>query len=312
MRIAVQLCKLHLLQFYRLLVEIGLLRVLFLTVIIIIISLRFTDKVLIQSPWSGFLTLIFLLPITFHSREKGFLNSLDLKPFKLRFLRNMIFSTPLILLFIFSLNFKALILCLTLILILALDLSQLSLRNSSKSSVNINLQLLPWTVGIRDNIQLIILFALASLSGIFHEALIFIGVIGFHFVILNFLRYNEDQNLIESYQLKTKAFLSFYTKKFLSYYLILQLPILIYTFILYPVIGIIHLAILLLLVIHTYISIQLKFSSYKPGDTNDGAQMIQTMSFFFLLIPFTMPISFWYAYRFNKMAKQNLKVYLEC
>ena len=242
--------------------------------------------------------------------EMQFYNVLGIDSLKIRMGRNLVFAIPGFIILSLNGNWTALFISLLIILIIAFPFRlKMGLRDSNSKRL-FRFKLLPWTVGVSNSLPMLLLVLVLLCLAFLNIAFLFIAIFLFHFITIGFFTHNEPQILLESYGKRAKAFLTFYIKKHLGYYSLVSIIFIVVSLIISPELSLITIAIILLLSLHQLVSIYLKFCFYEPGKTNDQMQSIQTLMLVFLLIPFTIPIPFWYTWKYRKKAIENLKVYL--
>jgi hypothetical protein len=303
------LSKLHILQFSRLLREIGPARIVILIIVMAIFINQFAPLINFQSPWIGLVVLPMIFAFAGMKGENSFFRILDMPVFVLRFTRNLVFASPGITLLLFYRSLTGLLVAISIIIFISLIPSTGTLQ-LQLPEISVKTRLLPWTVGLRKSLFWIVLSVTLCIAGIFHIAFSFAAIFTVHFLVLGFFNNNEPPHLIESYGMDANSFLRFYTIRHLSYFAI---PFFIFsafgsmfhksTVPVFIVVG-------LLLLLHQWLTVNLKFAFYEPGKSNESMQSIQTLMLAFLLIPFTIPIPLWYLSKYRKKAVENLRIYI--
>ncbi len=318
LQLLIHLCKLHMRQFFRLLAEIGLARIVILSIIGLLFLMQLLPFIQFSSIWAFVLPILpALIFFSLFNSEKfdlqseySFLKAFVPSPVLIRLLRNILFALPFLIILIIHKNFQAFGIGIILSLLLAIP-SKFQFNEKQfllfKTPQTV---LVPWTIAIRKGLLIYVIVLVCGMLQLLHVSFIFFAIFILHLRILSVLQFNESQILLQSYNRKANSFLNNYLKKHLIYYSLFTLPLLIMTAILSIQTFLILSFIFLLLLIHQWLSIYLKFSFYEPGKDNSDMQSIQTLMLAFLLIPFTLPIPFLYLWRYRKRAIQNLNVYL--
>lgn len=318
LNLLIHLCRVHFNQFFRLLAEIGIARIIILSIIGLIFLFQLLPFIPFSSIWAFFIPLIpaLFFATVFSSgksnapNENDFLISLGATPYWIRFLRNSLFALPLLLILVLIGNFKATALSVPILFFLSLDLKS-EFRTGEIINFRIaHLALLPWTIALRKGFIVYVLIILLAACQVIHISFVFFAIFILHLRILSLLQYNESQMLIQAFGKNAHAFLNYYLKKHLYYYLLSGVPLLILTAVLSIEVFPILFGIFILLTVHQCLSIYLKFSFYEPGKDNSDMQSLQSIMLAFLLIPFTIPIPFIYLWRYRKRAILNLNSYL--
>lgn len=303
------LSRLHIMQLARLLSEIGAARIVILSIVLMIFISRFAPLINFQSLWAAAIVIPFMFAFTSLKGETPFFQTLDLSPRALKFARNILFSLPGIAILLVNASWTALLLAFAIILAGSfLPISGLWQVKNHAFAIRTNL--LPWTVGLRNSVFILTLLLVFCFAGLFHMAFLFLAMFVFHFMILGFFQYNEPAHILESYRLRARPFLTFYSGRHLIYYSLAQVLFILIGSIIYTNLIPVFAWISSLFIIHQLLSVYLKFAFYEPGRSNERMQSIQTLMLVFLFIPFTAPIPFWYLWKYRKKALDNLNVYL--
>ena len=308
LRLAIFIVKLHFLQVFRIMKEIGLIRVLILIVFALILLSK-AIPVLNDNPDYYFLLAFPILFISFYFKGEIEFLEINFRNHRLiRLIRSLILMSPLFIILILQTHL------IQLLIVISLAVLSFVIKTWKPSSGNIRIhfgfKLLAWKTEMRRYFPLLILLHLMSLGITHHISVMIICMILQHIIILSFLVNNENQQVLESTGLKSGSFVNFYVLKHISYFLLLSLPFLIITAVFAFEKLYLILAILFVLLIHQLLSVLMKLSFYAPDKNNEEMQLIQWLMFLFLFIPFAFLIPLWYLILYYRKAMRNLKIYL--
>lgn len=305
--------KIRLKQFYRGLIGIGLIRIIFFIGILAFIafSLFLASSKYPDSFYTTGITALIILMVHTKRQDKSFLK-IHFDNFKLIFLvEYLILSSIVIAFLIFHLQWIPLLLLATIIyLIIHLDLKT---RNRSQNFRL--LQLIPsacfeWKAGIRQTLFILMPIWVIGLFTSF-----FIGSVPIVLFILGVMSFSyyekgEPYQMIIAYEMGTILFLLHKIKMQISLFSILSLPLIVVFLVFHPetwYIPIIEYFIFISLYIYLILT---KYAFYEPNSKSTSAQIFGAIGALGGIIPVFLPLVWIMSIRFFFKSKENLNFYL--
>ena len=300
-------------QFYRGIIGIGLIRIIFLIGLIGFLGLflytKTSDKSTSQLVSIGLLSLIILIQI--RRGDKLFLKS-HFSNYKFLVLAEyVVISFPILLLLVAYSQWVSLIYFLSLLLILHLDLKP------KYSSLNTKLQLLipsdsfEWKAGIRKQLFIIVPIWIISAGTSFFIGSVPIAIFILGILTFSFYERGEPYQMILSYELNAKKFLFLKVKRQIQFFSIITIPLvglfLIFNFDRWyiPVAEF-----LIFCSIHIYV-IMTKYAFFEPNKISPAARTIGGIGVLGGIIPVFLPVVWILTVWFYLKSINNLNYYLD-
>lgn len=305
--------KIRLKQFYRGLIGIGLIRIIFFIGILAFIafSLFLASSKYPDSFYTTGITALIIAMVHTKRQDKSFLKT-HFDNFKLIFFVEYLMVSSIVIAFlIFHLQWIPLLLLATIIyLIIHLDLKT---RNRSQNFRL--LQLIPsacfeWKAGIRQTLFILIPIWVIGLFTSF-----FIGSVPIALFILGVMSFSyyekgEPYQMIIAYEMGTILFLLHKIKMQISLFSILSLPLIVVFLVFHPetwYIPIIEYFIFISLSIYLILT---KYAFYEPNSKSTSAQIFGAIGALGGIIPVFLPLVWIMSIRFFFKSKENLNFYL--
>jgi hypothetical protein len=309
-----RILKIRLLQFYQILLELGLLRVFFLLGLLIFALFYLFSNVSKGENIdfvSGFFILL-VLSIHLKRKDKAFLYINVLNPYKIFLIEYLLVSSPImVLLFYFGFWQYALIIITFLIFISFVKIGIRIASINTKIQEWIPNDNFEWKSGVRRNLLVFIPLYLVGLTTSFYPASVPVILLILTVVILNFYDNPEPVDILISKELAPKPFLKEKLLKHLITYFIFSLPLVILFMVFnagYYYIILFEYIVLSILLLY---SILLKYAYYRPNVKSGATKIFTNIGVLSILVPFLLPIVLVLIIKFAFQANQNLKFYLD-
>jgi hypothetical protein len=305
--------KIRLKQFYRGLIGVGLIRIIFL-----IGLLGFIGFVLFietsESPDSFYvagLTSFILFMVQTKRQDKSFLKT-NFDRYKLIcFVEYLILaSVPLIFLLFHSQGIPFLLLIASIYLIIHLDLKSKQRNLNTRLQQLIPSECFEWKGGVRQTLFVLIPLWLIGMGTSFSIGsvpivLFILGVIPF-----SFYEKGEPYQMIIACEMRASQFLFHKIKMQITMFSVLSIPLIAAFLVFHPEIWYIP-VIEYLIFISLYIYLILtKYAFYEPNSKSTSAQVFGAIGAFGGIIPVFLPVVWLLSIRFFFKSKENLNIYL--
>ncbi len=305
--------KIRFKQFYRALIGIGLIRILFLIGLfgfIVFVTFVETSKY----PDSFYVTgLSALIVLVVHAKrqDKSFLKT-NFDNYKLIFFVEYLMMVSVVLVFlIFHFQWIPLLILLSaLYLIIHLDLK------TKRRNLNTWLQqLIPsecfeWKGGVRPVLYLLVTLWIIGLGTSFFIGSVPIALFILGIIPLSFYETGEPYQMILAFEMGTNQFLLHKIKMQLSLFSILSIPLIAAFLILHFERWYIPIAEYFIFVSLYIYSILTKYAFYEPNRKSTAARVFGTIGAFSGIIPLFLPVVWILSIRFFFKSKENLNFYL--
>jgi hypothetical protein len=297
-------------QFYRTLIELGLIRSLFL-----IIALAFIYYIHLKYYWltdniAIILFYVFII-ISFQlkRRDKSFLKLFKNYASFIVFTEYLFFALPLIILALIKMQFMhatALIISCFLISYFL----KLSFNHFKIFTINYQFKLIEWYLGMRRNAFFILLLNILAIVLFRHFSAQIIIAILLSFILMTFFLHSESKEILEIFSSTPSNFMKKKIRIHLGYtlfsILIPLLVIIVFHF------QLIYVALIILILIFgmQIFAIYLKYALYDPGEELAQNTIFHILFFIGFIFPFFTPIAFYFLLKFRTKALKNLNFYL--
>jgi len=305
--------KIRLKQFYRGLIGIGLIRIIFLIGLLAFIVLMLfieTSKYPDTFYVTGITALIILVVHT-KRQDKSFLK-INFANYKLIcFVEYLILASIIIAFLIFHFQWIPLLLLLSaLYLIIHLDLKTRQRNLNTKLQQLIPSECFEWKGGIRQTLFILITLWIIGLCTSFFIGSVPIVLFILGIIPFSFYEKGEPYQMILAYEMGTNQFLFHKIKMQISLFSILTIP-LIAAFLVFHherwYIPIIEYFIFISLYIYLILT---KYAFYEPNSKSPSAQVFGAIGAFGGIIPVFLPVIWLLSIRFFFKSKENLNIYL--
>jgi hypothetical protein len=324
--------KIRLLQLYRLMKDIGILRIIF--VVLLVVFTAFIAMTAIRKTENNTLITIIstILLLSIHSRrkDKSFLKITGEKPYFIYLTEYLLIMFPLLLCCIFMLNWKEfsylIVLCILIPLTSAktghgktfsfLKLLMRSFSSVYKSIRNVKIPIknpfaFEWVSGIRGSYFFIVPFYILILSFSFKSNVAPIGIIIFSIMIGGFYLYGESREFIELYASNAKEFMLRKIRVNLKYLLILFIPVVVIYLFYEPSTWYLMAGAVMISCVIQILSIIFKYGLFKENSDLSRNGMIGMLNIVFILVPFFWPVPLIMGIRYYIKGQNKLKKYFD-
>ncbi len=307
------LIKIRFLQIYREIIDIGLFRGLIIFVIMLPMFMGFLYQRLSMPIYNHIITgfaLFFVLLIHRQRKDYNFLVKISKFPPLTFFIEYLVFSIPLITLFIATFQ----IVHLAIYMVLLLPISFLIplpkvVRTNTLFIKYIPSGLFEWKSGFRKNTFAIILFYVIGILGIYSIWFSVVSLFLIIMVISSFYSEFEPRKILEASELNSSNFLKTKILGHLKYLILFILPIFVISLAHYE--YWIFILIAFLVVINLVAgAILLKYAFYYPNDVSGIHQIVVSIVLFLAIIPPISIVLLLLNFLFYFKAVQNLNNYL--
>jgi hypothetical protein len=316
--------KIRLIQAFRVLKEIGLLRILFLIAFMAYIIKHARNSYVVT-----IITGIILLSIHASRKDKRFLKLIFNRSYLIFFVEYFTLVCPIIVVFCFFKDWENIIvICLFCVLIpriyLNLGLGNVSslvkiLLNPFSSNLNFKLnikipinnpRLFEWISGFRRYFIIIVSIYLLFLAFSFKEYVAPIGLVILSIIVSGFYYFGESREFVELFSRNYKTFLVQKIILSVRYLLVLFMPIVFISLIFQPgtwyyIIGAIIIATLIQI-----ITIVFKYALFAENMDLGRNGIIVSINVICILMPFLWPLPIIMGIKYYFKAQNNLKIYL--
>ncbi len=322
--------RIRLLQIYRLLSDIGWLRIVFILFMLGLIGIiTYTS---IKNSENNLIVLLSygLLILSTHisRKDKKFLNFIASNPYKIYFSEYILLTLPLIILCLLTWNLT--IIAISTLLCIAIPAfpfvknlispfsgfgaipGLINIRGLTKKSIKIPISspyAFEWISGIRQLFAILIPLYILVLSFSFRGYVGPIGMIILSVIISGFYSYGEPREFIELYATTSNEFLI--RKMIINFKLlyITLLPIALVSIISQPEIWYWTAGALIIAGLIQILSVVFKYGLFRENSDLSRNGMILFLNIVFILIPFFWPAPVFMGIRYYIKAKNNLKQY---
>jgi len=305
--------KIRLKQFYRGLIGIGLIRIIFLigllaffVLMLFIETSKYPDTFYVTG-----ITAIIILVVHTKRQDKTFLK-INFANYKLIcFVEYLILASIIIAFLIFHFQWIPLLLLLSaLYLIIHLDLKTRQRNLNTKLQQLIPSECFEWKGGIRQTLFILITLWIIGLCSSFFIGSVPIVLFILGIIPFSFYEKGEPYQMILAYEMGTNQFLFHKIKMQISLFSILTIP-LIAAFLVFHhemwYIPIIEYFIFISLYIYLILT---KYAFYEPNSKSPSAQVFGAIGAFGGIIPVFLPVIWLLSIRFFFKSKENLNFYL--
>jgi len=300
-------------QFYRGIIGIGLIRIIFLIGLIgffgLFLYTKTSDKSTSQLVSIGLLSLI--TAIQLRRGDKLFLKS-HFSNYKLLILAEyVVISFPIFLLLVIHRQWGSLLYFLSLLLIVHFDLKPRYYSLNTKLQTFIPSDSFEWIAGIRKQLFIIMPIWIISAGTSFFIGSVPIAIFILGISIFSFYEKGEPYQMILSYEINAKKFLFLKAKRQIQFFSILTIPLiglfLVFNFNRWyiPITEY-----LIFCFIHIYV-IMTKYAFYEPNKKSPAAQTIGGIGVLGGIIPIFLPVVWVLTIWFYIKSINNLNYYLD-
>lgn len=324
-----EILKIRLLQVYRLLQGIGLIRIIFL--VFLLAFLAFSGyKLLIQeknTTWTLIILGILLFVVHAGRKDKRFLKLLTKNPYQIYLCEYLIITLPVFIIWIISTNWTGISFLFIICFLLPFIYLNMEMQNTSsfvqflinpfRSNLNfrINLRLplnpyaFEWISGIRRNFIVLLPLYLFIFAFSYRPYVAPVGIILLSIMITSFYSFGENREFIEIFALTPKQFINRKIFTNWRYLTILFLPVLIVAFIFQPQTWYYLIGSFIISLIIQVFAIIFKYALFEENASLNRNGMIVFLNILFILVPLFWPVPIVTVVRYYFKAKENLKKY---
>ncbi|NTW23898.1 MAG: hypothetical protein HGA37_04285 [Lentimicrobium sp.] len=306
--LVLKIARIHLYRFLRMLNQLGIFRVIFLSVLVFYALKASLKPGMLQ--WLSFALVSFIAQIHFNRKDHVLLSNLNLNNSVYFFLLYSLLLSPFILLFLIWPDYIALAILISGVILISLILKPLHSHSKIRMP---SFRFIPadsweWRVGLRRYFPgLLLIYALSAIfyqfDYIFAASVLLIAI-----TVNSFQLYHEPLTMIEA--LKTSPVSFFRRRIFLqcSFFALLALPLVVISIILYPD-GIrpVMLVFINTMIVQVF-AVSLKYSGYTPGHHSPYHMAIILLMNFSFIIPAMLPIPVIMTLIFGRKAITQLKL----
>ncbi|GEM_PF-2638623 len=317
MNLFFNLLKIRYLQFFRVLQDLGWIRLIILVVLGVVSTAELWDRLKSESQAIGFIILILLClgMIHINRKDKSFFQLLNIPTSLFCFGEYLVFTIPItIVLFLVSTPVAGLIFLIGIFGISWIPL-RLNISNKTFKISFISPRHFEIISGIRRSYIYLIIIYLIAILGSIKILIIPLAIFLITAIFTEFNREGESQQMVEIFAVSPTQFLYLKVKTQLYFFGILTFPLGILFAILHLKYAWLMLPILSYAMLIITISILGKYYFYRPNsDITETAlfNMLLLFGGFFVpvMMPIIAPLSIFFAVRYYRKAVQNLKNYL--
>lgn len=300
--------RVHLFRYGRIINQLGIFRVLILTVLLII-ALKATS-VPDKRPWQAAIILLTILQIHFTRKDQVLLSNLNLNSPLFYMLSYSLAAAPFALFYLISGSYKSFVILISGILIIPM------LKLRAKQSIRLPVFSFPvipadaweWRAGMRRFVPLLVVTYL--LVAVFHQQSFVptAAILILSLMAACFQTYQEPRSMIEALQLNHGAFLRRKWLLQLCLFLLIILPPVVFGLIVFPdTLRPMMLVILNSLLVQVF-SVSFKYSGFQSGNDISYAYAIPFLLSFAFIVPVLLPLPLIMAFVFSIRARNQLKL----
>ena len=307
------LIKIRFLQIFRELSYIGLFRAMFLLIIIVPFVAIFLYQRLAIYPYNYIITgvtLSLILLIQRRRKDFQFIFKISQKPAITYWIEYLVFTTPLIILYLLTKQFWLLILFCSLLLIISFIIPKLKVNKPYNKIIKfIPNGFFEWQSGFRKNIIIIIPAYLLGFLGLYEISFSAVSLFLLTIIFVSFYSEYEPGKILEAGETGASKFINNKIYNHLRSYILFILPV--------CLLSLVHYELWSYIIISVFASVNLvlfaivlKYSYYYPNSFSNAHQMITAfVCLFSVILPLAVIVLALNILLYNK-ARNNLNNYL--